>query len=187
MEYADPELARRLATGWFATVDPGVRYPAAAVWNRGTLVAASRVKLPGALAKLGRTERCRQIGKLVADWIRSIARGPLLAVGAEWPQVYPHGKGKGSPNLLLPLAGVDVAVACELGVEALDYLPREWIGTIPKCETGDPWSSPRGRITKSRLRDEELAVVVASHDAVDAVALGLKYLGRLERVLPGTT
>jgi hypothetical protein len=183
MQYADLDLARRLASTWFASIDPGLRNPAAAVWDRGRLVAASRVKVPKEYAELGRAERCRRVGALIAVWIREHAApsAHIPVIGVEWPQIYSHGKGKGDPNLIVPLAGVDVAVACELDAEVLDYLPGEWSGGIPKSERGNPWDSPRGVITRSRLRDEELAVIVPSHDAVDAVAIGLKFLGRLER------
>jgi len=183
VHYADLDLARRLALGWFASADPGLRNPAAAVWDRGRLVAASRVKVPKDFSELGRAERCRRVGVLVAAWIREHAApsAHVSVVGVEWPQVYRQGKSKGDPNDLVPLAGVDVAIACELDAEVLDYLPREWCGGIPKAEKGDPWASPRGVIVRSRLRDEELAAIVPSHDAVDATGIGLKFLGRLER------
>lgn len=188
MNYADPARAATLKQGWLLAVDPGVRYPAAAVFHYGQLVAASRVPVPGAYAKLDRGERCRQIAKLIAAWTprQTNAAKPAAAV-VEWPQIYRAGKSKGDPNDLLYLAGLDVGIGCELDVPLISPKPDEWIGGVPKATSGDPWSSPRGGIIRRRLTPVEISNIVVSHDAVDAVGIGLWVLGRLERVLPGTT
>ena len=108
----------------------------------------------------------------------------------EWPQVYRAGKSKGDPADLLPLVGVGMCLAGLLHPGAIKSpTPAEWIGQLPKSTTGDPWASARGQRIGSRLSDVERGRVVPSHDAVDAVGIGLYCLGRLERrrVFPGAT
>lgn len=191
---ADPVRAARLRTGWLVSFDPGLTYPAAAIWNRGVLVGASRVPVPGVLASLDSGERYRRIARLVAEWC--LGRLPELpvAVATELPEIYSREREK-NPNDLFPLAFLDGAVAAYLdsaylgsdrSVESIALLPREWTGGIPKSKTGDPWLSPRGRILERRLSVDERTTIVSSHDSLDAVGIGLKVLGRLERTLPGT-
>lgn len=189
MDVADPARARALSLGWFASFDPGVRYPAAAIWHMGRLVTASRIPVPGKLAQLDRVERCKQIAKIAAPWIlERMPGGRPLAVAMEYPKVLPPERSKGDPNDLLFLACLDGALAMALDVETISPLPGEW-SLIPKREREfkDPWESPRGKVVSSRLTPFERAVVVPSHDAVDSVGIGLKILARLERRLHGTT
>lgn len=195
--FADLALAKRLATGWFASMDPGVSHPAIALWLRGVLVAAARVPVPGRLAKLDRLERVRQISKLVADAVRRgiQAHGdPAQLVGlfAEWPQAYDEKSQQRmgrriNPNGLMPMVGIDGAVAALLDVPSWSYLPGEWSGGVPKSDKGDAWDSPRSRIIRSRLRPGEFECIQPTHDAIDAVGVGAKALGLLEPRLAGTT
>lgn len=198
--FADPALAARFSKGWFCSFDPGLSHPAIALWLRGTLVAATRVSVPGKLKKLDRLERVRQIAKLVGDTVRrGIAAhdspndvGELTGLFCEFPQWYSaraqQRSGKSpDPNRLAGMASLDGALAVELGVETWSYLPGEWCGGLAKTETGDPWLCPRGRVLRSRLRAEEIANIVPTHDALDAVGVGLKALCRLEQNLAGTT
>lgn len=195
--YADPELARRLAGGWFVSFDPGVNHPAVAIWLRGVLQAATRVSVPGKFKQLDRVERCRRIAKLVGDAVRRgmdavLPGSSIEGVVMEHPQWYSEkaqarsGK-RPDPNRLAGMAVLDGAVAVELGAPTWSYLPGEWCGGIKKTEVGDPWDCPRGAVLRSRLRPEEIERIVATHDALDATGVGLKALGRLERNLPGTT
>jgi hypothetical protein len=115
------------------------------------------------------------------------ARG-VEQVVIEWPQIYRASKSKGDPNDLPGLAGVGMAIAARLDVEVVSYLPRQWAGGTRKAETGDPLDSPRGRLVWRCLSPDERGRVVPSHDAIDAVGLGLHHLGRLQRrVYPGAT
>ncbi len=185
---ADPARAACLSKGWFVAVDPAVLHPAAAVFDRGVLVAASRVKIPGAWAKLDRGERTRAVGKKIATWcLEACSLETPLALVTEVPEVYGGRGGRGDPNDLILLALVCGAVAGYLDVETIGVLPKEWTGGVKKGTTGDPWASPRGGIIRRRLSAAEFAVVVPSHDAIDAVGIGLRVLYRLERTLPGTT
>ncbi len=188
-------------------VDPGLNNPAAAIFRFGKLVAASRVKLPAAWKKLDVAERCRLIAGRVHEWasangvdeaamVRAYelelagdlagaetlrqARG-VVRLTIEYPQIYPAGKQKGDPNDLLPLVGVAMCLAGRLDIPVQSFKPREWIGQVPKTETGDPWQSARGQLIWRNLEPAERAAVVPSHDAVDSVGIGLHSLGRLRR------
>lgn len=207
--YADPALAARFRRGWFISFDPGVGHPAVAIWLHGELLHASRVKVPGALKKLDRVERCRQIAKLVRAHVRGFINdylktarpsgdnlrdlqtfsGELAGVMMEYPQWYSESRGKSKvdPNKLAPMATLDGCVATELDVQTWSYLPGEWCGGIPKSTTGDPWNCPRGQVLRSRLEPAEVARIEQSHDAIDAAGVGLKALGRLESKLFGSS
>ena len=54
------------------TIDPGLIYPAAAVFKNGLLVAASRVKIPGT-SKLAIAARCDAIAIHVVQWYKDNA------------------------------------------------------------------------------------------------------------------
>lgn len=177
MEVADPARARRLAQGLLLAIDPGLRYPAAALFWQGRLQIAERVKVPGALHKqgLGIGHRCRAVSRLILEWYASkVTNGTVpIAIVAEYPQIYARG-AKGDGNDLLPLAAIVNGVATHFpSSEFITPLPREWIGSIKKSETGDPWLSPRGMLVARRLDVVERAAVVSSHDAIDAAGLGL--------------
>jgi hypothetical protein len=204
--YADPQRAQKLKQGYFASFDPGTRNPAAALFYKGELIQASRVKVPAEYADLDYVERCRRIAPHVATWIRSTifthappgtipAGDPaklLLALGCEFQEVYKEKRGDkalADPNDLLLLACLAGAVAVELGVETISPRPKDW-STIPKKERefkNNPWESPRGRVLASRLTELEKARIQPTHDALDATGIGMKILCRLEKSLPGTT
>lgn len=169
----------------YLAVDPGIRYPAAAIFDGSKrLFAASRVKLPASLSRAPMGERCREVGRLIAVWVSEHVDVNLIGgLVIEYPQVYTASKSKGDPNDLLPLVGVGIAVATIFHeTQVKSPTPREWIGQVPKDETGDPWLSARGQKIRRRLTQEEIDCIVVSHDALDAVGLGLWALGRLERV-----
>jgi hypothetical protein len=194
-------------------VDPGLRHPAAALFRRGELVAASRVAVPAAWHRLDVAERCRRIGGAIHDWAcergldmdamvaaydrelagdaaRAVelrqARG-VVRVVVEWPAIYRTPRSKGDPNDLPPLAGVGASIGARLDVETVSYKPSAWIRQVPKAETGDPLRSPRGKLIWRCLRGDEQRRITLSHDALDATGLGLHHLGRLRRRLfPGS-
>ncbi len=165
-------------------VDPGLRNPAVAISRDGKLVAASRIKIPAANHKLDMGQRCLNVARLIADY----AKDTFDEIVVEWPKIYRGAKSKGDPADLFPLSGVGLAVAgIMLGrnpnVSVVAPTAHDWIGSLPKSTTaGDVLTSPRGQRIWSRLSEEERAVVVVSHDAVDAAGILLWRLGRLERV-----
>ncbi len=175
-------------------VDPGLNAPAVALFQNGLLIRAEPIKVPRALSGLDLIERCREVAKLIHAWYCDQPgdfRPPLpLHLAVERPQIYRGTKSKGDPNDLPPMVGIDVGLAVLLGCPVTSYLPRDWVGGTSKAETGDPWKSPRGYRVWDRLSEVERgAVVVATHDVVDAIGIGLHRLGRFvpRRVYPGAT
>jgi hypothetical protein len=185
-----PELVALATRSRLLAVDPGLKYPAAAAFNCGVLLAASRVRLPRELADLDgvdRGERCRQVAEHVCAWAVGAFGGALPElVVCEFPQIYTREKSKGDPNTsLVPLAGIDVAIAARLCVRVVAPYPGEWVGQIPKATSGPAWVSVRGRIIRSRLLPGEFERIEETHDAVDSVGVGKWILGMLGKTFPG--
>lgn len=172
--------------GDLLAVDPSIRSPGAALFRAGKLVAAARIKF-SIDTKLNDAERCLAAADAVAQWANQIGAKPD-AIAFEWPQVYTAAKSKGNPNDLIPMAGVDLALATGFTIAAamrkvrlqlLSCKPAEWIGQLPKTTRGSAKSSPRAARIMSRLDPGELSVVPDQHDAIDAIGIGLHFLGRL--------
>lgn len=177
-------------------IDPGVRHPAGAIFRDRLLMRASRVALPSSLIKLEVGDRLSRIANLIVEWADSVlgTSGMVGELTCEMPQIYSASKSKGDPNNLVLLAVLDGMIEGRLKTVNRDLItrlpkPAEWCGQIPKNEDGDPWDSARGHRVRSRLSDTEFATVDASHDAIDAVGIGLWACGRFERrrVYPGAT
>lgn len=170
-------------------LDPGLRNPAIAVFVDGTVHRAARVKIPGATHKIkDRAMRSAKVAELIFNDLRDGPERDVELVVLEWPQVYRAGRSKGDPNDLLPLVGISMYLCGLIGVPMQSYLPRDWAGGSQKSTTGDPLVSPRGRMIWNLLSGAERDVVDVSHDALDAVGIGLHYLGRgPRRVYPGAT
>lgn len=165
-------------------VDPGIRGCGAALFDGSRLVAAAYVKNP--ITSGNRANEAAAVGHAVALWVHETHYWRVIDfVVVEWPQIYASriraGRTKEDPNDLLALAGVVSVVAAEVGndTDAASYAPAEWKGQVPKevmC----------ARIV-ARLDEAERAIVEAvlpaskRHNAIDAVGLGLRHLGRLER------
>lgn len=183
--------AAELARGELVALDPGLIHPAVAIFRGGLLVHASRVRLSGVLAKVADVgERCRLIALEVGEHLAGRGVEAPLALAFERVQIYRAAKSKGDPNDLVPLAIIAGQVSGLVpGARVISPTPREWSGGTSKAETGDPWASPRGERVRRRLSGDEFAAVIATHDAVDAAAIGLWALGRFERarVFPGAT
>lgn len=165
-------------------LDPGLLNPAAALFRAGRLVAASRVKPDKAWTALDVGERCRQIASRIHEWfigVDPLAGQHLDQLVIEWPRIYRAGKGKGDPNDLPPLVGVAMCLAGRLDVEVKTYWPSDWIGQVPKSTTGNPLDAARGKLIWRNIDAAEQSGIVLSHDAIDAVGLGLHHLGRLHR------
>jgi hypothetical protein len=162
-------------------IDPGKRNPGVALFDGDELRAAKCVAG-------GRGDGAFQCAVAsacaIVAWVAQYVRCPGVIV-CEWPQVYERERKK-DPNNLLPLAGVNTAVgaiytALAGGRDApnlVSYKPREWKGTLD----GDAFLE---RIL-SRLTDDEKARIekrgkTLDHNAIDAIGVGLKHLGRLER------
>jgi hypothetical protein len=170
-------------------VDPSLRSTGAALFSDGRLIGVARLRGldPGADI----THRCRAMARDVDAWVElqlTMAQPQVIAL--EWPQIYRAAKSKGDHNDLLGLAGVCAAVAALYpSAEVRSYLPADW-EPAPKVSPArkarglgpidsEAFSSPRGVRIMSRLAEAERALVPQSHDAVDAVGIGLHHLGRL--------
>lgn len=179
------ELLRR---GYTLAFDPGLLHPAVAVARDARVIHAARVKVPGKLKLLPLGERVREIVKLVGDHALQITGGqPVIATCIERMQIYTREKSKGDPNDLIPLAMMGGAVSFGFGAPTVAPVPRDWIGSIPKSTSGNPWMSARGRIIAGKLSAEEQKLVESSHDALDACGLLLHLHARLGRAFIGST
>lgn len=162
-------------------VDPGIRGCGVAAFDGGRLLHAAYVK--SRYATGNRAEEAADMARAVARWCSDLALSPRELV-VEWPRVYADMIRRGSkhvagkdPNDLLPLAGVDGALAALfVGCRATSYAPSEWKGQMPKevCHAR----------TRLRLDSAEVVIYVGltkvlDHNARDAVGLGLHHLGRL--------
>lgn len=188
-----------LTLGEFVAVDPSIRCAGIAAFRGGKLLAASAVKASTDTAA-PMAERCFEMAQALARWIVRYEVAPRVLI-LEWPQIYTVSKSKGDPNDLIGLAGVGMALAgiVGMGVAARDlvlqvtsYTPAEWAGQLPKSTKVSGFAaSPRTKRIRSRLDAAELAAIaeVASHDAFDAIGIGLHALGRLDpvRIFPGAS
>lgn len=167
-------------------IDPSIRSPGAALFRDSLLIAVARVTF-AVDTRLNEAERCIVAADAIINWATNVGAKPA-EIAHEWPQVYADGKGKGDPNDLPYMAGVDLAVVAAFALRATlagsslrvyCYKPAEWIGQLPKATRGSAKASPRGRRICSRLGPDELAILPDQHDAIDAVGIGLHKLGRL--------
>lgn len=177
------------------SVDPGIRHCGASLLGPA-LVAATLIKNP---VKRGNgLEAAMAMALEVAAWARS--KGTPSTVVVERMRYYPDGRSPGDPNVtLFPLIGVAHAVAALFPeAEHHEYIAREWKGTLD----GVLFTQ---RI-RERLTDSEFATIklpptacarcrarlgsycvngeegCGADHVFDAVGIGLKSLGRLDRV-----
>lgn len=97
----------------------------------------------------------------------------------EWPQIYPHARGKGQdPNDLLCVAGVVGAILGETWRDA-EYIklvhPADWKGQVPKKIHNARVLQRLSAEERTRLPDLPASKL---HNAIDAIGLGLWYLKR---------
>lgn len=184
----DPNLGELVA------IDQSLNSPGIALFRSGVLVGSAVLKQ--------KHETHWPIGARVSvtsrdllRWVAAYTRDVRM-VAIEWPQVYNYRNSKGDPNDLLPVAAVGGAVATGItllyqdrAVEIRSPKPADWSGQIPKYTTGAVWESPRARRILGRLAKHERDIVSVSHDALDAIGIGLWVLGRLDavKIFPGAT
>jgi hypothetical protein len=162
------------------SLDPGLSGCGLAYFDDCRILEAARY-VPDGLTKQGRkiSTRSERIESMVGalrearrDWIAH-------EVVTECPQIYTAGKGKGNPNLLIPLAQIGAVFASQcIGANWIEVLPHGWKGGL------DP-DAMIERI-KRRLSREETARVESfkrgglDHNIWDAIGIGLWRTGRLE-------
>lgn len=164
-------MTKRIVTA----IDPGIRKLGIAVFADGLLYASALIKAPG--TDIGVPAWQRIVDK-VRDW-RLDHTPPWYfskeeALVSEYPQSYTATHQKGDQNDLIELTGVVgylMGSIVDVG-EKQTYLPRTWKGTMDK-------EAMQERIL-SRLSAEERKNAVEQSDVIDAIGVGLFYLGRLQ-------
>lgn len=174
------------------SIDPATHGCGAALWENGKLIVAAYV----ANEKPGSGPReCVHAARAVAQWVLRGTHRAVSTLALEIPQIYSRGGGrsKGDPNGLLPLFGVDVALATIYDYAEVKYgTPHEWKGGThkPKKITDEYIITKR---VIERLAPVEREVIAWPHahagkvfkyeieqswDVSDAIGIGLSHLGR---------
>lgn len=169
-------------------IDGSIRCVGAALFRDGRLVWTGCAQWGKRSTKTNPGQRAQTIAEELAGSVPYDFEEGDLAY--EWPQAYGDEK---NPNDLFGILAVSGYFAgfCRA---ATSYLPREWCGSIPKAKTGCWRASPRAQKILTRLDDpdeQRVFIAATTHDAADAVGIGLHHLGRgilkRHRVLPGAT
>lgn len=176
---------RVTASARVLAVDPGARGCGVALFEDRALVCAAYVQSPlDVTADTGRAAAAGAMALAVIGWLDHFAEKVKVdALVVEWPRVYAtairRGVSRGDPNDLLPLAGVDSALAALLAPAACySYAPSEWKGQLTKEACS---ARVMGRLTNAEFGVLEAAVSAAkskAHNTLDAVGLGLHHLSR---------
>ncbi len=171
------------------SMDPGTRGCGVALFNSiGRLHAATY--LPNRMTVGRRLDSCITMAKDVFLWASQRGAG-AESVACEVPRSYNAGNQKGPQDDLIDLAMVSAAVAGMFHYsKVLTYYPQEWKGSV-KAETFL-------RRIISRLDEGEKAVIELvmarkalddvpdsdslDHNTLDAIGIGLHYLGRMAPV-----
>jgi hypothetical protein len=152
-------------------VDPGLHGCGVALFRRSDLVEATYVA--------GQDEGQRaEIWLAMVVAVRAFVGGRDLShFVVELPQVYIQARQKGDPNDLIHLAAVvgGLCMAFEKSSQRI-YLPAEWKGQVPKDIVH---ARARARLSEAELGRITCRKKSLMHNVLDAVALGLKFLGRL--------
>ncbi len=171
-------------------IDPGVRGCGAALFENEVLCAATYVKNPATGGK--RLDSAVRMAEAVARF-RSLyfPTEPPLHLVIEVPRSYDAGHQKGPQDDLIDVALVAAAVAGHIQSycgAVTTYYPQEWKGTV-KAETFlarilerlTPSEAGRihlvGRTPLHKVPDSDSL----DHNTLDAIGIGLKFLGRGER------
>lgn len=171
-------------------IDPGIRSPGAAVFVDRQLIAATRIKVPAAVHEWELGDRVVGVATLIIEWYRMLYPIGASELVYEWPRIYRASRSKGDPNDLLKTLAIGVAVSTLVKADRVfTPEPATWAGQTKKATKGDPWKSQRAQMIARRLSAAEKALVPKSHDAIDAVGIGLWRVGRFEPVCvyPGAT
>ena len=178
-------------------IDPGIRGAGVAFFVGPRLHQASYVVNPATSGN--QTSECvslaREVSNAVVLAMRGTVKRPVKLV-TEWPRAYTFGKQKGDQNDLLPLVGVNCAVAALLQdvvgstCELLSLHPDEWKHQVPKYTMNkrvwDILVTGEQSLVQRRNQKPPGGSIGLDHNTLDAVGIGLHAVGRLERsrVLP---
>lgn len=167
------------------SIDPGIRGCGVAVWINGVLQIAAYV--PNSSKSGAGPAECVEMALAIKVWLALYAIPRVDVLVVEWPQMYGGRASRGDSNDLLPLTGVDCAIAALHPNAAVHhYVPHSWKGSIEKPKkAADPY--PIEERVKKKLTPEENSRVhwpkSEKHgwDVSDGLGVGLKFLGRFER------
>jgi hypothetical protein len=162
-------------------IDPGVYACGVASFEDGFLVAAALIKVARAEGREARAAEAAAAAWAVVEWCLGRDVGELAV---EWPRVYAgqirRGESRADPNDLLPLAGVDAAVAAVFGgMRVSSYAPSEWKGQMPKDVCRRRIASRLTLAEEHILEEAARTAGGGGHNVWDAVGVGLHHLGRL--------
>lgn len=176
------DYGSQYAYGWrragkrVVAVDPGVHMLGIGVFTDSVLEHASLMKAEN--QKLQGPEAWVALARLFAMKFQ----GPMTVV-MEFPRVYQGGKQGGDPADMLELAAVDGALCAAVAgtdVKLVRVFPSDWKKQMDK-ETTTPRILQR---LQEAGRNEEKMIEMAgakSHNILDAIGVGLYYLGRFEK------
>jgi len=175
-------------------VDPGLRHCGCAVFSSSTyelraaaLVKNTNLKDRGPKAHL-------QMASAVGDWARANSYFSGAHLILEYPRIYvdQQRRAANDPNDLLELAGVDGAIAAWFLPALLTmYFPSDWKGQTPANPTArqvmkrltpderlrvNEYKAFEAALAKAEAKDRDVSHT--THNTLDAVGIGLKYLGR---------
>ena len=179
-----------LADQTVLAIDPSINQTGAAMFISGRLTNVATIKTPKSFDKdVDIMKRCQRMAQEVMAWVHEVGRMPDSLV-VEWPQVYTPAQRR-NPNTLFGLCGVNGMIAGMLSALAasdnkrmnvISVFPRQWSNKMPKSKTGDPKNSVRARFTRRQLDAIEVLnydMQKLTHDAIDAIGIGLWSLDRM--------
>ncbi len=170
-------------------IDPSISACGVALFEDERLTHAATIEHDTTKDSIG--ARCASMGQLVLGWLARVRAPQPERVVAEWPRIRREsGKTRNDRNDLPGLAGVASYIAGALAVSAsisggscefVSYFPGDWTAQVSKSLlVGERFTNARALRIASRLDSEELLVYqgVPTHDAIDAIGIGLHDLGR---------
>lgn len=166
-------------------LDPSLTKTGIAVFKGEKLIEAGHIKPPKEAKNFPLPYRLATIADEICHAFLD-SESKHFACALEYPQIYTASKAKGDPNKLAMLCALCGAVSSLLIVsgacQVLYYKPAQWAGQVPKFEKGNTKKSPRAQRIYARLSDKERVIFDglknSDHDAIDAIGIGMHYLGR---------
>ncbi len=158
-------------------IDPSLSCSGWALFGDGTLLDC------GIVPTTTRETYHARIRALSAELYNRVSalRNRINDVVIEWPVVYEGAARKGRPEDLMWLAAVAGAALAVVTPEARLTLvtPSEWKGQVEKKIHNDRVLK---RLAKNELDtlDNRVNITLLRHNAIDAIGIGLKFLGRME-------
>jgi|APCry1669188970_1035186.scaffolds.fasta_scaffold01748_7 hypothetical protein len=169
-------------------IDPGVRALGVALFGglgQMNLMRAALIRNP---IKVGNgPEVAFAACEALVRWLEVDARR-IETVIVEIPRVYGAAQQKGDQNDLIALAGIGYAASTAIvsATNRVRYFPREWKGTI---DADQMTVRIEAKLIPAERQRIEKCPASLRHNVIDAIGIGLKFVGRLEprRVYPGAT